>query len=318
MHLLSFDKNGGFSLTEHIGKDIPKYAILSHTWGRDNEEVTFRDIMDGTGKEKKGYHKLSFCGEQARDDDLHYFWVDTCCIDKTNSSKLQEAINSMFRWYQQSVKCYVYLSDVSTEGSDFLDPNPQLWQTAFRQSRWFTRGWTLQELIAPRSVEFISANGQRLGDKRSLEQQIYEITGIQVLALRGTPLSQFSVEEKRSWAENRQTTLEVDKAYSLFGIFDIYMPFIYGEPVENAFRRLQEEIDKPWRKHRLDGPSDNLPMDRTLKRLKTQHNQAYLSPSHINTGMSQSGGLSPPDSSTHCGWYTISGRSLEDTANYYK
>jgi uncharacterized protein YerC len=159
-----------------------------------------------------------------------------CCIDKSNSSELAEAINSMFRWYRNAAKCYAYLSDVSRTNSEFL------WETAFRLSRWFTRCWTLQELLAPRSVEFFSQDGNRLGDKRSLELQIHEITGIPILALRGTPLSQFNVNERLLWAENRSAKLEEDKVYSLLGIFDVYMPLIYGEGRGNAFRRLTKEV----------------------------------------------------------------------------
>ena len=177
---------------------------------------------------------------------MKYFWVDTCCIDKSNSVELQEAINSMFRWYQNAAKCYVYLSDVSTRKRKASDQfSEYTWESAFWSSRWFTRGWTLQELLAPGSVEFFSREGRRLGDKRTLEQQIHKITGIAIPALRGSPLSQFDVDERLSWAENRQTTREEDKAYSLFGIFDIQIPLLYGEGSDKAFKRLREEIDKP-------------------------------------------------------------------------
>ena len=198
--------------------------------------------MDGTGEGKPGYNKIRFCGEQARRDDLQYIWVDTCCIDKSSSAELTEAINSMFRWYREAAKCYVYLSDVSKGNYDHLPRS--IWKSAFRGSRWFTRGWTLQELIAPTSVEFYSSEGMRLGDKRSMEQQIHEITSIPVRALRGNPLSDFSFEERLSWAIKRETTREEDKAYSLLGIFDISMPLIYGEGREKASKRLQEEINK--------------------------------------------------------------------------
>lgn len=194
---------------------------------------------------KVGYNKIRFCGGQAIRDGLQYFWVDTCCIDKSNSTELQEAVNSMFRWYQNASKCYVYLSDVSiVEQEGGTSPSQCPWESAFRASRWFTRGWTLQELLAPNSVEFFSQEGKLLGNKKTLEQQIHEITRIAVAAIRGAPLSNFTVEERLLWAENRQTTREEDKAYSLLGIFNIYMPLIYGERREHAFRRLREEIEK--------------------------------------------------------------------------
>jgi len=245
MRLLLHSDTGELSLTkDFISNDtIPPYSILSHAW-EDGEEVTFKDLIDGTEKNKTGYNKIQFCGQQVERDGLRYFWVDTCCIDKSNHVEVQEAINSMFRWYQNAAKCYVYLSDVSTakrkannESSEFT------WEPAFRQSRWFTRGWTLQELLASHSVEFFSREGKQLGDKRAIERQIHEITGIALPAPRGTPLREFSVEERLSWAKGRQTTRKEDKAYSLLGIFGIYMPLIYGEEEENAFKRLRKKID---------------------------------------------------------------------------
>jgi Heterokaryon incompatibility protein (HET) len=248
MLLLKRDNTSEFSLTKDLVKghdEIPRYAILSHTWGADTEEVSFKDMIDGTGTSKPGHGKIRFCGEQARRDDLQYFWIDTCCIDKSSSTELQEAINSMFRWYRNAAKCYVYLADVSrpTLGTDDK-PNQPPWESSSRKSRWFTRGWTLQELVAPASVEFFSKEGERLGNKRSLERHIHEVTGIPVKILRGSPLSGSSVPERMFWAETRNTTREEDKAYSLLGIFEVYLPLIYGEGEENAFKRLRGEIDR--------------------------------------------------------------------------
>jgi hypothetical protein len=246
MRLLECNNTGDFSLTkDFLGDDVPRYAILSHTWEADTEEVTLEDLMNGTSRDKTGYDKIRFCGEQARRDDLQYFWVDTCCINRANNTELSEAINSMFRWYQNAAKCYVYLSDVPRAAFDANDELNQLpWELDFRESRWFTRGWTLQELLAPGSVEFFSRKGKRLGDKRTLERQIHEITGIALSALQGAPLSQFGVDERLAWAKNRQTTRKEDETYSLLGIFNVYMPLIYGEGRDNAFTRLRDEIDK--------------------------------------------------------------------------
>jgi hypothetical protein len=113
MRLLELKNHSEFSLTKDLIDNIPPYAILSHTWGADTEEVSFKDLISGTGESKSGYEKIRFCGEQARCDGLQYFWVDTCCIDKSNNNELSEAINSMFRWYCNAATCYVYLSDVS-------------------------------------------------------------------------------------------------------------------------------------------------------------------------------------------------------------
>ncbi|KAF2827152.1 hypothetical protein CC86DRAFT_207501 [Ophiobolus disseminans] len=250
MRLLQLRDDGEFSLVEYFRNNIPRYAILSHTWGRDQEEFTFENIEKGTGKNKAGYRKVHFCGMQAAKDGLEHFWVDTCCIDKKSSAELTEAINSMFRWYQNAARCYVYLSDVSVSGSVKDDEFSRRWKPAFKRSRWFTRGWTLQELIAPTSVEFFSKEEQRLGDKQSLDQTLHEITGIAIQAFRGTPLSHFSVNERMSWAKNRRTKREEDEVYSLLGIFNINMPSTYGEGREEALTRLQKNLKEKEKEER--------------------------------------------------------------------
>ena len=249
MRLLQLQDDGEFSLTEFTGNSIPRYAILSHTWRADNEEITFQDIANtgNSWRNKASYPKVAFCGKQARLDGLQYFWVDTCCIDKSSSQELSEAINSMFRWYKNAERCYVYLSDVSHSTSNGDSECTQRWKLAFKNSRWFTRGWTLQELIAPASVEFFSMEGMCLGNKQSLEQTLHEITGIAVEALRGSHLSQFTTLERLSWAENRKTNREEDAAYCLLGIFDICMPLLYSEGSTNALIRLKEQIKKTSR-----------------------------------------------------------------------
>jgi hypothetical protein len=135
MRLLEWNSHGTFSQTEFVGNQIPRYAILSHTWGPDADEVTFKDIAEGSGSVKVGYNKIRFCGEQAKKDGIQYFWVDTCCIDKSSSAELSEAINCMFSWYRKAAKCYVFLIDVAKHGGDENDTDSQ-----FQKSRWFTRG----------------------------------------------------------------------------------------------------------------------------------------------------------------------------------
>jgi hypothetical protein len=184
MRLLNLNDDGSFSLVWFAKDKIPPYAILSHTWGRVEDEVVYKDIVDGTGNKKKGFQKLQFCDKQAKADDLDYFWVDTCCIDKSNEKEQTTAINSMFRWYQNAARSYVYLSDVSIHTQNGRSRHIE-WESAFRNSRWFTRGWTLQELLAPKTVQFYSEEHVRLGDKKSLEQHIHEITGIAIEALQG-------------------------------------------------------------------------------------------------------------------------------------
>lgn len=243
MRLLQRLPGGNFELVSFEDDNgAPPYAILSHTW-TDGQEFTYRDFVTGTGRNKTGFEKIRFCSERAEEDLLQYFWVDTCCIDKSSSTELSTAINSMFRWYQNAVKCYVYLSDVSVAQADVQYSRP-LWETAFRASRWFKRGWTLQELIAPQpqSIVFFSLNGCRLGDKKELAQHIHEVTGIPAPVLRGAALSGFHVNERMLWAQGRETQLPEDRAYSLLGILGVFMPLIYGEGLPNALNRLEREL----------------------------------------------------------------------------
>jgi Heterokaryon incompatibility protein (HET) len=219
--------------------NVPPYAILSHTWSID--EVTFEDLIGHTGQRKVGYDKILFCGRQALQDGLQYFWVDTCCIDKRNLPELTRSINSMVSWYQNARKCYAFLSDVSVKNNAFARLHSSHWERSFAESRWFTRGWTLQELIAPSSVQFFSKEAVWLGHKQSLSSQISTITGIPTEALRGRPLENFSIAERMSWASTLKTTEEEDTAYCLLGLFGVFIPLIYGEGKKNAMRRLQRE-----------------------------------------------------------------------------
>jgi hypothetical protein len=244
IRLLQRKPDGEIVFREPTSGDVPAYAILSHTWGK--EEVIFQDMEVNVDMSKTvskaGWRKIEFCAKQAAADGLEYFWIDTCCIDKKNAVELSAAINSMFRWYEKATRCYVYLSDVSTLDSGQNGHSNSAWEAAFTKSRWFTRGWTLQELIAPTHVDFFSSNGERLGNKLSLEVLIHSVTSIAMNALRGDPLSSFSIHERMSWAERRNTSLKEDKAYCLLGIFDVSMSPIYGEGEEKAVRRLRHEI----------------------------------------------------------------------------
>ncbi|KAL9082665.1 MAG: hypothetical protein Q9165_008825 [Trypethelium subeluteriae] len=209
-----------------------------------SQEVSFRDLESGTAENKPGYAKIRFCQKQAATDGLRYFWIDTCCIDKRNNTELTTAINSMFRWYRQATKCYVHLADVHV-AEEVADAQAFsiLWGDAFRRSRWFSRGWRLQELLAPATVEFFSANGKKLGSKLSLEQEIHEATTIPVRALRNYSLNEFSINERKSWAAQRTTTVDEDNVYCLLGIFNVSLPLIYGEGKLHATKRLMKEID---------------------------------------------------------------------------
>jgi hypothetical protein len=241
MRLLHFDTLGRLALTDFRGKAIPPYAILSHRWS--DSEILLEDIASGAYKDRQqGYRKLEFCAKQASQDKLQFFWIDTCCIDRWDLRERSKAINSMFQWYKNATRCYVFLSDVSlsaaTESSQRSD-----WEAAFRASAWFTRGWTLQELIAPVTVDFFTCEGQHLGDKVSLDELLHGITNIPLEALRNCPLDRFTVSERERWAESRRTTEEEDIIYCLLGVLGISMPTAYGEGKESARSRLQAEVE---------------------------------------------------------------------------
>lgn len=218
-------------LEEKLESDLPPYAILSHRWGED--EVLYEDLMGGQDiSHKQGYAKFrGFC-QLAASETFGYAWMDTCCINKTNEVELGEAINSMFRWYENAKLCVAYLVDVG--------PGPAL--KAMDQSVWFERGWTLQELLAPRLVSFYDTEWTFLGAKQDLLAMLSERTKIPEKVLSNDVKPQAcSVAQRMSWAANRKTERLEDRAYSLMGLFNVHLSKIYGER-ENAFIRLQEEI----------------------------------------------------------------------------
>lgn len=219
-------------------KTPPPYAILSHTWGPD--EVTFADFTNlSTRATKSGFTKIKQTCEQALKDGFSFAWIDTCCINKESSSELSEAINSMFRWYRDAAICYAYLEDASEKIK-----LPITSSSSISHCRWFTRGWTLQELLAPKEIVFFGAKWTTIGRKTELKEILEQITGIPCTILTGNMrLDQSSVANRMNWAAKRETTREEDIAYCLMGIFDVNMPMLYGEG-RNAFIRLQEEILK--------------------------------------------------------------------------
>lgn len=225
------------SLEEFIDQQVPPYAILSHTW--DREEVTYEDMNmpDRTAIGKNGLLKIE---ESCRiaSPDYEYIWIDSCCIDKTNPVELSKAVNSMFRWYADAKVCFAFLADF-----DLADSKSEL-----RRARWFTRGWTLQELVAPPEVHFYDASWSFVGKRSTLCQALSNITKIDETLLAGTEqreirslLRRTTVAKRMSWATNRETTVVEDIAYCLLGIFGVNMPLMYGEGAE-AFIRLQVEI----------------------------------------------------------------------------
>lgn len=229
---------------------MPFYAVLSHRWGPNEAEVKFEDLQAGDrkydDKSKPGYDKLRFCYDQVMRSGLRYFWIDSCCIKKTDSSELARSLNSMFYWYQRATTCYVYLSDVSV-GDATGAPGAFKWEDALAKSKWFTRGWTLQELLAPSSVAFFTCEGHHIGNKSDemLVKVIANVAGLPTPALRGVKLSRFTVETRRSWAARRTTTVPEDAAYCLLGIFDVQMPLLYADGEYNKRRQAaMAELDR--------------------------------------------------------------------------
>ncbi|KAJ8127443.1 hypothetical protein O1611_g6192 [Lasiodiplodia mahajangana] len=248
MRLLNTDS---LVVQDFSGLKIPPYSILSHTWGKD--ECLFQDLREATEPKKAGFTKIKRAAQKARDDGFNYIWVDNCCIDKSSSVELSEAINSMYQWYKAAQVCYAYLVDIPTSSSVVhrqVDRStveePLAFDThgLFRKSRWFTRGWTLQELIAPSMVEFYASDWTEIGTKSSLRHEISTITSIEVEILHGRKHpSECNVAERMSWAAHRETSRIEDEAYCMMGLFNVHMPLIYGEG-QKAFLRLQEEIMK--------------------------------------------------------------------------
>ncbi|KAH6668181.1 heterokaryon incompatibility protein-domain-containing protein, partial [Halenospora varia] len=223
-------------LEEYFESQVPRYAILSHCWGEG--EVLFQDISGLEWHGKTGARKINFACAQTLKIDLNYVWIDTCCIDKSSSAELSEAINSMYRWYQKAEVCYAYLDDVDQRSKDSS-------KKEFHESRWFTRGWTLQELLAPARVDFYDKYWTYIGSKEGdILEQIATITSIPKRFVADPSLiPSASIAQKMSWAAGRETTRTEDVAYCLLGLHDVNMPLLYGEGTK-SFLRLQEEILK--------------------------------------------------------------------------
>ncbi|KAI6018864.1 heterokaryon incompatibility protein-domain-containing protein, partial [Pisolithus marmoratus] len=243
---------------EEFGDSSENYTILSHRWGR--EEVEFHEMTRLTSmaesdrnklKHRAGYEKIMKSCEQAMRDGYKWMWIDTCCINKQNNSELLEAINSMYRWYHKSQKCYAYLNDV--EDSFPTKQDFSRFDKTNGWPAWFSRGWTLQELIAPKHVEFFNKNWVFIGNKESLAETLEKITRIPIDVLRGgLNRRHFCVAQIMSWAADRKTTRVEDRAYSLLGLFDVVISKFYGVG-RKAFQELQLEIIKNYRDHSIFG-----------------------------------------------------------------
>ncbi|KAH6965008.1 heterokaryon incompatibility protein-domain-containing protein [Fusarium venenatum] len=239
MRLLNVDT---LELEWFPGNHKPPYAILSHTWG--SEEIMLQDVASLRTGQGAGFTKTRAACAEASRRGFDYVWVDTCCIDKSSSAELSEAINSMFKWYENSEICFAYLDDVYTSFGDI--------RKSMSQSRWFTRGWTLQELLAPNELIFFSSDWSVIGTRHEYAGIVSDITGIEQKYLesqdtisvqaRQVLISSATVAQKMDWASKRTTTRGEDMSYCLLGLFGINIPLLYGEGPERAFFRLQEAI----------------------------------------------------------------------------
>ncbi|KAL8848607.1 MAG: hypothetical protein Q9221_006381 [Calogaya cf. arnoldii] len=247
---------------EFFDTQIPPYLILSHRWGE--KEISYKQINKKRAEEGPGLSKiLGFC-TLAVEKNHTWVWIDTCCIDKKSSAELSEAINSMFSWYQSAEECIVYLSDVSLGGQG---GSIQEFETRFSASSWFTRGWTLQELLAPELLTFYDTDWKKIGDKDMLCGLISATTGIKesfISSRMKLPIESASVAVRMSWVARRTTSRSEDMAYCLLGLFDVNMPLLYGEGVKKAFLRLQTEIIKESDDETIFAWTANVPMSGML------------------------------------------------------
>ncbi|KAF2033134.1 hypothetical protein EK21DRAFT_98443 [Setomelanomma holmii] len=186
MRLINVDT---LQLSESFGDNIPRYAILSHRWGKDEVDFEMFSYSLAKAKGMLGFKKIGYCAKQSSKDGLQWCWADTCCIDKRSSSELSEAIKSMYQWYQSAAVCYAYLEDITVPS---LENDKHMFS-----SDWFSRGWTLQELIAPRKLHFYSKNWSKLGGKGKYTQLISSVLGIDVGVLLGhLPVERVSIGQR--------------------------------------------------------------------------------------------------------------------------
>ena len=245
LNIVSLELSGPY-----VANEVPDYVILSHRWS--TEEVTFADLrkaplsdLQSSTRRMKGFAKIQGACELARLNGYEWIWIDSCCIDKSSSAELQEAVNSMWRYYEESNICYAYLADIPDSEAGWSDET-------FVTSEWFTRGWTLQELIAPASVEFYAKNWKPIGTKFERYECIAKTTSIdEDILVHNRALDLYNGAQRLSWAAHRKVTREEDAAYSLLGLFDVNLPLLYGEGREKAFVRLQKAIYDSTADHSL-------------------------------------------------------------------
>ncbi|KAF2679846.1 HET-domain-containing protein, partial [Lentithecium fluviatile CBS 122367] len=260
MHLLRTDT---YELV-YVSGNTPPYAILSHRW--ENEEITFKTINSEALRDpslasfsrglRPSAEKIRGSCAIARQQGFDHVWIDTCCIDKSSSEELRTALNSMFKWYREATVCHVFLNDVTffEIGEHYMDMFcSDREDRQGKASEWFERGWTLQELLAPRKLEFYDKHWKWMGTRDELAPMVGRVAGISAEYLKdpkdaGSGKARFreaSVATKMSWMAGRRTTAVEDIAYSMLGIFNVDLTPRYGEGVK-AFTRLQDAIILNW------------------------------------------------------------------------
>ncbi|KAK1519196.1 hypothetical protein CPAR01_15634 [Colletotrichum paranaense] len=235
-------------------ENAPPYAVLSHLW--EHDEVLFQDMGDlSRAARRGGFLKIQLACAAAERQGLGHIWIDTCCVDKDSEAERNEAVEFSFRIFKSAAVCIAYLSDVRSESAmlaeytsvadPFLDNNLEgKFRHTFKRSRWFTRSWTLPELVAPPGLLFYSHGWELIGTRSQLREHLFDITGVDTFVLQGGDLAKVSVARKMFWATSRNAYRLEDIAYSLAGLFGVEMIPIYGEGNVRAFLRLQEHIAK--------------------------------------------------------------------------
>ncbi|KAK6435197.1 hypothetical protein LTR95_008617 [Oleoguttula sp. CCFEE 5521] len=218
-----------YSITE-------RYAILSHRWHA--KEISYQQLESAEKIARSitlpHFAKIQSACAKAASLGYQWLWIDTCCINKQDNAELTESLNSMYKWYN--------VDHITAKG-----PTPfavaATDESKVPESEWFTRGWTLQELLACKTARFYDVNWDEIGTKATLALDLQRITRIEAGYLHHRKsLHLASIATKLSWACDRVTTRPEDKVYSLVGLFDVYLPIQYGEGLKKAFRRLQLEL----------------------------------------------------------------------------
>ncbi|THV01252.1 HET-domain-containing protein [Dendrothele bispora CBS 962.96] len=246
------------------GVSIPHYAILSHTWGA--EEIGYHEFDRLISKKKESLQKIVGACMRARSDGLRYLWIDTCCINQEDQTDVHRNVKNMYSYYRNSRICYAYLVD--TDMQDVVE-------SGFGQSRWFTRGWTLQELLAPPEVIFFDSHWGYMGTRTKLRKEISGVTGIpEYIARNPISLRHVDVQERMSWSVLRKTSRSVDRAYCLFGILGVSIEPNYNEDLVTAINRLQEAFFERYPEKRSEFAGDGVDLLKMLTR--RSHRARYL------------------------------------------